>query len=91
MAAQRECILPILAGRNGGRQALGDTVGERRVMHLFPARADHARSREAGIIEPALVVPIDGARAVGQPAELGQVVGQRDQVEIIGQFGHGCG
>ena len=46
------------------------------VQHARPVRLQHRFGRHAGVVEPALVVPIDVAARIGRPGELRHVVGQ---------------
>jgi hypothetical protein len=54
----------------------GSTVDMLGVMNFLPSPALHLFERGAGIVVPALVVPVDPARLVGSPGELTDVIGK---------------
>src|SRR5690606_24343862 len=87
LAAQGEGFLPDRTDRHGAlhRGAHPDVmVG---MMHRTPAQGAHGFQRGAGVVVPALVVPVDAARGVGHPGELAHVVGQGAELLLAGAQG----
>ena len=87
--AQRERVLPLLARLEAMGEPGHDPVDLRRVVHPLPAPALHLVEVEAGVLHPALVIPVDRPVRGGEPAELRQLVGERHEVVEVGLSSHG--
>ena len=74
--AQRECVLPGRPGLEALADPLHHTVDVIGMVHLLPAPPLHLFERRAGVVVPALVVPVDPTRPVGGPGKLTDVVGK---------------
>ena len=64
------------------RQLFDDAIDVIGVMQLVPAVTPHVLERCPRVVEPALVVPEDGAGLVGHPGKLRHVVGERAEARL---------
>jgi len=76
LAAQREGLLPDGADGEGTLHRGADPLVMIGMVDRAPTQRAHGLAGGAGVVVPALVVPVDAPGGVGHPGELAHVVGQ---------------